>query len=306
MEKTRKRALSLLLSAVLLSGVFGLTACQEETHTHDFGTEWKTSATQHWKACACGEKSEIGDHDYDDGTVTTEAAPEHDGVKTYTCKTCKATKTESYRYVEPASEKVTAAQWKAAFDFSEILKCKITVLGMESPERIDTFTFDGNKFRDYTSFDKDGSPYESERYSEYKPDEIYNASMYGDRGTVYRYSFDQESQKWTYTKSVITEIDTPYGILDDAMFEMFTLYDEDTDEETVVGDRFADFTLNETTGCYVLEEEGWTLSVKIRNGKLWKCVLSGEYEGESMTATATVTEIGSATVTLPEATERAH
>ncbi|MBR2984962.1 MAG: hypothetical protein IKC60_05620, partial [Clostridia bacterium] len=40
---------------------------------HDFGTEWKSDENNHWKECACGEKSEQGAHaDLDEnGTCDT-------------------------------------------------------------------------------------------------------------------------------------------------------------------------------------------------------------------------------------------
>ena len=32
------------------------------SHTHDYGTTWKTDDNNHWKECACGEKSELAAH----------------------------------------------------------------------------------------------------------------------------------------------------------------------------------------------------------------------------------------------------
>ena len=50
------------LFAVIL--VLSLTGCPDPdpTHTHDYGTEWKSNATQHWRECSCGEKADIANH----------------------------------------------------------------------------------------------------------------------------------------------------------------------------------------------------------------------------------------------------
>ncbi len=56
----KNKILILILSLALsICAVFGLTACE---HTHKFGATYKTNATQHWKECDCGEKSELADH----------------------------------------------------------------------------------------------------------------------------------------------------------------------------------------------------------------------------------------------------
>ena len=36
-----------------------------DTHTHDYGTEWKSNATQHWRECSCGEKTDVANHSGD-------------------------------------------------------------------------------------------------------------------------------------------------------------------------------------------------------------------------------------------------
>lgn len=99
-------------------------ACQlEETAAHAFATELTTGEKTHWYGCVCGEKKDeavhafdekvwnknetahwhscvcgaiAGEaaHAWDDGKVTTEATQKEEGVKTYTCKDCAATKTE--------------------------------------------------------------------------------------------------------------------------------------------------------------------------------------------------------------------
>ncbi len=61
----KNKILVLILSLALsICAVFGLTACG---HTHDYGATFKSNATQHWKECACGEKSELADHSFENG-----------------------------------------------------------------------------------------------------------------------------------------------------------------------------------------------------------------------------------------------
>lgn len=65
---------------------------------HSYG-EWKEGEKGfHIRECA-NNKSHIEQvgHDWDEGTITTEANCGQDGVKTYTCPTCKATETETIK-----------------------------------------------------------------------------------------------------------------------------------------------------------------------------------------------------------------
>lgn len=73
-------------------------------HTHSFG-EWMvttnptcTEAGIKTRECDCGvtERAEVpaAGHNWDAGTITREPTSEANGVKTYTCLVCKATKTE--------------------------------------------------------------------------------------------------------------------------------------------------------------------------------------------------------------------
>lgn len=61
---------------------------------HSYGAWSKISDTQHEHKCSCGA-SEKANHKWDAGKVTTAATCTKEGVKTYTCSDCKATKTES-------------------------------------------------------------------------------------------------------------------------------------------------------------------------------------------------------------------
>ena len=67
-------------------------------HEHEFNlTEWEYNEDSHWRKAVCEHKDEVKDkaaHAWDDGTVTTSAAPGSPGVMTYKCTVCKHTKTE--------------------------------------------------------------------------------------------------------------------------------------------------------------------------------------------------------------------
>ena len=64
-------------------------------HTHNYGTTWEKDSAQHWHVCACGDKSDVEAHKWNDGSITKEATESEEGVKTYTCTECSVTKTES-------------------------------------------------------------------------------------------------------------------------------------------------------------------------------------------------------------------
>lgn len=63
-------------------------------HTHNYSTV-KNDETNHWNECACGDKTDVEAHAWDDGVVTKEATVDEEGVKTYTCAVCGHTKNES-------------------------------------------------------------------------------------------------------------------------------------------------------------------------------------------------------------------
>jgi hypothetical protein len=52
----------------ILAVIVALVACDPDngsTHSHEFGTVWKSDATQHWHECSCGEKSGIANHTFE-------------------------------------------------------------------------------------------------------------------------------------------------------------------------------------------------------------------------------------------------
>ena len=68
--------------------------------THKYKTEWSKNENEHWHECECGVKSDLAAHKWNDGAVTTEPTTEREGVKTYTCSDCGATRTESVAKLE--------------------------------------------------------------------------------------------------------------------------------------------------------------------------------------------------------------
>jgi len=66
MENKRNAILGMagFIAVIAMIG-FSITSCdflEEMMHEHDYGTEWKTNATQHWQECECGDKIEVGNH----------------------------------------------------------------------------------------------------------------------------------------------------------------------------------------------------------------------------------------------------
>ncbi len=75
-----------------------------KTDEHVYGDWTKVDDTKHKHTCACDEYEEE-DHVWNDGEVTTEATVEAEGVKTYTCTDCGATKTEAIAKLDaPAAD----------------------------------------------------------------------------------------------------------------------------------------------------------------------------------------------------------
>ena len=52
-----------------------LVACDQPLHQHEFSTEWKTNAIEHWHECSCGEKHDLANHTDEDND--------------WVCDTCK-------------------------------------------------------------------------------------------------------------------------------------------------------------------------------------------------------------------------
>lgn len=92
-----KRKTSKVIGFLLISA-FALAGCNLEVHEHSFSEEWSKDSDSHWHEATCKHTEEVSDkelHNWDEGTVTTEATCNSEGVKTLTCKVCDYTKTES-------------------------------------------------------------------------------------------------------------------------------------------------------------------------------------------------------------------
>ena len=63
-------------------------------HEHSYG-DWQKDETQHWKECRCGEKTEVGNHTFDDWTITKEPTTTETGSRERTCSICKYTQEET-------------------------------------------------------------------------------------------------------------------------------------------------------------------------------------------------------------------
>ena len=63
-------------------------------HEHSYG-DWQKDKTRHWKECSCGEKTEVGNHTFDDWTITKKPTTTETGSRERTCSICKYTQTET-------------------------------------------------------------------------------------------------------------------------------------------------------------------------------------------------------------------
>ena len=66
-----------------------------KTTDHKYGSWTKVNDTTHKHTCSVCSKEETANHTWNSGTVTKKATCKEEGVKTYTCTACNATKTES-------------------------------------------------------------------------------------------------------------------------------------------------------------------------------------------------------------------
>ena len=77
------------------------TRTEAVKHTHTYKIEWASDDTHHWHECEDGKCTDVSDkaeHTWNEGKITTEATPDADGVKTFTCTVCEKTKTEAVKY----------------------------------------------------------------------------------------------------------------------------------------------------------------------------------------------------------------
>lgn len=86
-----KKKLSVIIC--LMFTVF-LTSCNN--NKHKASSKWSYDDNQHWHACETkghDDKFDVANHTWDSGLVTDEPTEEKEGVMTYKCVVCEATKT---------------------------------------------------------------------------------------------------------------------------------------------------------------------------------------------------------------------
>lgn len=117
-----KKFLSVLFIFSLLACLGLATACSVPAHEHTFSQEWSYDQTHHYHECevkGCKVTDTKLVHNWDNGTITTPATPTQDGVKTFSCTTCTATKTEPVEYTAPSGEQVDDQTWTNALTYCE-------------------------------------------------------------------------------------------------------------------------------------------------------------------------------------------
>ena len=75
---------------------------------HRYGAWTKLNDSQHQRVCASDKAHvEKATHTWDKGRVTKKATEQAEGVKTFTCTVCKATKTETIPKLKPSAPKIS-------------------------------------------------------------------------------------------------------------------------------------------------------------------------------------------------------
>ena len=86
-------------------------------HEHSFSVEWKTDNDNHWKECACGEKSEKSKHVSSEWITDKEPTVSEEGAKHKECTVCKyVLASEKIDKLPPVHEHSFSAEWKTDND----------------------------------------------------------------------------------------------------------------------------------------------------------------------------------------------
>ena len=85
-------AVDLLSDGVTAVIIFKLTPL-EASHTHTYGTEWKSDAYKHWHECSCGDKKDTAAHTAGEWIIDTPATATTSGTKHKECTVCGYTMT---------------------------------------------------------------------------------------------------------------------------------------------------------------------------------------------------------------------
>ncbi len=78
-----------------------LSSC-DQLHSHTF-VEYKSSETEHWKECSCGEKNEVEEHTFGEWKTIKEPTETNLGEKERECSICKYKAKESIPLKNPVS-----------------------------------------------------------------------------------------------------------------------------------------------------------------------------------------------------------
>lgn len=96
---------------------------------HNFSQEYTSNENTHWHVCVCGAKSEESEHSWDEGTVTQTPDCVTEGVRTFRCSVCDATKTETidpngHTPAEPAKENEVKATCAKDGGYDMVTRCE--------------------------------------------------------------------------------------------------------------------------------------------------------------------------------------
>ena len=87
-----------LMSGVGIGNEPLINATLHLPHVHTYAAAWTYDDAYHWHAATCEHTTEVSGkatHDWDVGVVTKAATHLEEGVMTYTCTVCRATRTET-------------------------------------------------------------------------------------------------------------------------------------------------------------------------------------------------------------------
>ncbi|MDE6617808.1 MAG: hypothetical protein K2K13_02135 [Clostridiales bacterium] len=309
-----------LLATVSCGTLFAACGNGDETpaqHKHNYATTWTTDNNDHWHECknsGCDQKEkDKAPHDWNDGQITTEATANAVGVKTYTCKVCNKTKTEAVEYVAPltestdfaalVSDKVTEAEWKAAF--AEASFSNVTIKHRDNGyDRQQILKIDKTAERDnrkLSSFRK-----EDEQWVERIPVEPSFWSVENNAMTCYEY--DYENQDFNTVYKYIISLENLDENMQDTVDWMTTYKMACPD----FGEFYNSFTYDDTLHAYVCTStlitngmfEDWEknytdITIKIVSGRLaYVSVYGFNVEYDSTTESFVPTDKDSASTEL--------
>lgn len=208
------------------------------------------------------------------------------------------------------SDRVDSAEaWTAAFVYKDVTNARVVATGLEDFVSREVLEVDGDKAKYTRVRTKNGKTEEIVSYFQYNADEICDAEEFPDnRGTEYRYEFNEETQKWEVISKNPGRIHT---IVRGAVYDIcdfFVRYDEESHRVKHVYDCFSFFTYDESTYRYVseisyiekLDIYNSKMCIKIKDGiAVYGRHMADSSNGDHYDVTFTVTDIGNVKVELP-------